>query len=391
VAGLAVGLLLSGCAFVWWGVQPPRPGRFYTAPAEVGARPGVLLRAESVDSDVERATSYRILYTSRDLHNRPVAVSGLVLVPHAPAPSGGYPVIGWAHGTTGVARRCAPSLTPDTVTTTVAGAQKLVDAGYLVAATDYPGLGTSGTHPYLIGRSEAQAVLDSVQAVRDRPDWHAGARFVLWGHSQGGHAALFASQYAARLAPGLQLAGTAVAAPATELSVLLRQDLTEPFGKVFGSMALTSWSRLFPGADLARAVKRRDRPLTAIIAAGCIAARSQALVALPPVKLMSQDFVSMDLTTTQPWASIITDNTVAPEGIDGPLFIAQGTADRVIGPEVSREWARRMCRRNPMVTYHEYAGKDHLSVLSAAESDVLAWMEQRFTGSSPEPGCRDIG
>ena len=41
--------------------------------------------------------------------------------------------------------------------------------GYAIAATDYPGLGTPGPHPYLVGDSEARAVIDSVRAARSFP------------------------------------------------------------------------------------------------------------------------------------------------------------------------------------------------------------------------------
>ena len=36
----------------------------------------------------------------------------------------------------------------------------MLSQGYVVVATDYPGLGTDGIHPYLIGESEGRAVLE---------------------------------------------------------------------------------------------------------------------------------------------------------------------------------------------------------------------------------------
>src|SRR5271170_2262080 len=79
----------------------------------------------------------------------------------------------------------------------------MLDRGYVVAATDYPGLGTPEVHPYLVGESEAHAVLDSVRAARAIPEAAAGARFAAWGHSQGGQAALFTGIEASRYAPEL--------------------------------------------------------------------------------------------------------------------------------------------------------------------------------------------
>jgi alpha-beta hydrolase superfamily lysophospholipase len=75
---------------------------------------------------------------------------------------------------------------------TIWGLAEMMARGYVVVATDHPGLGTPGMHPYLIGVSEGRAVLDSVRAARDLPDAGASNRFVVWGHSQGGHASLYA-------------------------------------------------------------------------------------------------------------------------------------------------------------------------------------------------------
>jgi hypothetical protein len=88
-------------------------------------------------------------------------VSGIVIVPPGPPPAGGWPIVAWAHPTTGVVPHCAPSLALF-VFQQIAGSRKLLENGYAIAATDYPGLGTPGPHPYLVGESEARAVIDSV-------------------------------------------------------------------------------------------------------------------------------------------------------------------------------------------------------------------------------------
>ncbi len=71
----------------------------------------------------------------------------------------------WAHPTTGIVSKCAPSLAR-ILFRTIQGLHEMLQRGYLIAATDYPGLGTAGPHPYLVGISEGRAVLDSVRAAR---------------------------------------------------------------------------------------------------------------------------------------------------------------------------------------------------------------------------------
>jgi pimeloyl-ACP methyl ester carboxylesterase len=144
-----------------------------------------------------------------------VAVSGIVLAPEAAPAEGGYPVVAWAHGTTGVADMCAPSRAGlDNIPAEVLA---LITKGYVVTATDYEGLGTAGVHPYLVGISEGRSVLDSIRAVQTLPDAHAGTEAVVIGLSQGGHAALWSAELAPSYAPGLTLLGAYAASPPTDL------------------------------------------------------------------------------------------------------------------------------------------------------------------------------
>lgn len=143
----------------------------------------------------------------------------MLVVPDGPPPADGRPVVSWQHPTSGVDRLCAPSLSRD-VLKMIMGLPELLKRGYAVVAPDYPGLGTPGPHPYLVGESEGHAVLDAVRAARNAPEAHAGQRFAVWGHSQGGHATLFAGLLAQSYAPELQLVGAAAAAPAYELDKL---------------------------------------------------------------------------------------------------------------------------------------------------------------------------
>ena len=117
-------------------------------------------------------------------------------------------MIAWAHGTTGAATECAPSVLDDGL---AAGAMflqdEVVDAGWAMVATDYIGLGTYGPHPYLIGQGEGRSVLDAVRAAHELPDVNLADETVLWGHSQGGHAALWAGMLAPTYASELEIDG----------------------------------------------------------------------------------------------------------------------------------------------------------------------------------------
>ena len=184
-------------------------------PGSVAGKPGSIIRVWPLEGGGPAgADAFRILYRSTGLKGEPIAVSGSIFIPSGVAPAGGRNVIAWAHPTTGVVSSCAASLMPDDAGM-IWGLADMLAQGYVVTATDYPGLGTPGPHPYLIGVSEGRAVLDSVRAAQNLPSAGASNRFVVWGHSQGGHASLYAGELAAGYAPDLKIVGVAAAAPAT--------------------------------------------------------------------------------------------------------------------------------------------------------------------------------
>ena len=101
----------------------------------------------------------------------------------------------------------------------------MIAQGYVVVATDYPGLGVP-RHPPLSDRRERGTRRARFGPRGARAAEYSGAsnRFAVWGHSQGGHAALYTGEVAARYAPELKLVGVAAAAPATYLVELFDAD-----------------------------------------------------------------------------------------------------------------------------------------------------------------------
>src|SRR4051794_39260851 len=205
----------------------PAGVKFYTPPSPLpGSKHGDLIWARNLSGQpaLAQASSNRlVLYRSTGVDGRPIAVSGTVSLPKGKAPKGGWPVITWAHGTTGIADQCAPSRdtasNPDHLLNAYVYPElnAWLKAGYAVVRTDYEGLGTPGVHPYLNGRSEGRSVLDSVRAARKLTP-SLSRRYVIAGHSQGGQAALFAARLAPSYATGLTLRGTLAYAPVSHLS-----------------------------------------------------------------------------------------------------------------------------------------------------------------------------
>jgi dipeptidyl aminopeptidase/acylaminoacyl peptidase len=176
---------------------------------------GSVLQSEPLEAP-DGVRAWAVLYRSTGFDGQPAAVSGVILAPEDVAPAGGRPILAWAHGSRGLSDDCAPS--HEGVADLMPLAQPFMDMGYVVAATDYEGLGTPGPHPFLVGASEGRAVLDIARAAGLLPGTEATTDVALLGHSQGGHAVLWASELASAYAFELQVVGTVAISPVGDLS-----------------------------------------------------------------------------------------------------------------------------------------------------------------------------
>ena len=362
-------------------------GAFYRAPAsDAEGAPGTLVRQEVIDGAPLGATTYRVLYRSTGLDNKPILVSGVVIVPPGDPPPGGRPIVAWAHPTSGVVPRCAPSLAIF-LFEQIQGLRSFVRDGYVVAATDYPGLGTPETHPYLVGVSEGRAVLDFVRVASAMPGAGGGKKFVVWGHSQGGHAALFTGILAKSYAPELDLLGVAAAAPATDLTMLMNEDIDSVGGKNITAMTLWSWQRVFH-ANMDRVVDPRAMPAVDELAQECIEGPFDLKRRQRTEAPLQQYFLTTKHPSDlEPWHTLLAENSPGTLPPEIPVFLAQGTDDVIIHPEVTQDYEAKLCGAGSKVRMILMPNIGHGRAAQASTSALLDWASDRFDGKPAPDDC----
>ncbi len=373
----------EGEAAVAAATEPFDGADFYAVPDPVPAgEPGTLVRYEPVDDlDVAGAAAWRVMYLSESLEGDPIVVTGTVLVPPGAAPDGGRPTLTIAHGTSGIADECAPSKDPAFTELALMG--PFVDAGYLVALTDYEGLGTPGRHPYLVGESEGRSVLDAAKAAGQVPDAGAGDQLAIFGYSQGGHGALWAGELAADWAPGYEVTGTVAGAPATELPVIFRAAGSSPAVAGFLYMIIAGFAEAYPEADPSLVLTPAGEAELAQVDEGCVGDVIGHFAGLAGDELLDPGAAEVE-----PWAELAAANDPGRVATDSPILIVHSAADDTVPAALSELLAQRMCDEGQVVERRVYdKGQSHVEAVPDAVNDAFAWLQERAAGDEAASTC----
>jgi alpha-beta hydrolase superfamily lysophospholipase len=289
-------------------------------------------------------------------------------------------VISWAHGTHGIADQCAPSRTGDMVSR-LPSIGKVVSQGYVVAATDYEGLGTPGTHPYLVGESEARGVLDIVKAAQQIRETGASDTTFVWGQSQGGQAALFAGEIQPTYAPELDLKGVVSGAPVTDATAMFPAAATIPETLGFAVMGLMGMQAAWPDAKVSDVLTPAAIQQSKIVDEKCYGA------VLDAFKQPVAKVIAHNPGDVAPWPAIFAKDTPGSVPTAAPMLVYQGLSDDVVYKVFTDAYVKKACALGNTVDYQTFSGSDHYSENEVAEKDVLEWMQARQAGVPAPSSC----
>ena len=352
----------------------------------IAQQAGTLIAADPVIDTPAGMQAWRVRYWTTDAAGRPREVTGMVVAPREAVPAQARPVLAWTHGTWGVASRCAPSLSKDfwSVTTGLGAVRN----GYVVVAPDYPGLGSAGMHPFLIGEDTARSVIDGVRAARSIPGASAGSRYAVWGESQGGHAALWTAQTSRAYAPDLTLVGAAAAAPPTNLAQNLRSTSNRALKSFFTAYIGRSWSVSY-GAPLSSLGNRQTQDIiTRLADNNCITLNMKPkLGMILGISVLNSRLQSIDIGRIEPWAGLARRNSPTIANIGVPLLIAQNAKDDLVAPAVTAAHVRGLCRSGNRVRSIAISGEGHATSAKDSAAATLAWIADRFANKPAPSDC----
>ncbi len=365
------GRIMAGVAGVVVSMTVALGGR---ADARVGDAPGTVTDLVELAGRLHvrgAVTAERFTYWSRGPRG-PMQSTGVLYLPEGSPPHDGWPIVAYAHGTSGIADQCAFTLQPrDYYLTSVY--PDLLRAGYAVVVSDYVGLGTPGVHPYLDGPAQARSIIDGVRAARAVAP-SLGTRWAVFGQSQGGHAALFTAQLAPGDAPELELRGAAATGAPSNLDLVVPlagpwlprlplQKTTAYFG-----MLLAGLSSSAPELDIDGYLTPVGRDVLRIVESEC-AVEADAKVSGIGIGAM----LSRPLEDPALLAALRAMLRVPTSGYSVPLFLGQGLTDLEVPAPLTLELIAQLHSAGTDLRVGWYPG-DHLGAAREAFPDALAFL-----------------
>lgn len=360
---------------------------FYRPPSDAPGAPGTLIRSQELNDRVLPAGSraWRIMYSTTFPDGSPATAVATVLAPAA-LPPGPRPVVMWEHGTVGIQEKCMPSA----VTSPFEGVPALdevIQQGWVLVATDYAP-NPQGVHPYIIGEGESRNGVDSVRAAKDMPELDLDNRTAIWGHSQGGHAALSTAIRGGDYAPELNLVGAAAFAPASNMEKIMALHVNDATGARLGPYLATAYSQYYSDVKFDEVVPPQVRGIARKMADLC-QFDPKDIPALQEFTRQANGVPIIPDPAAGPLGRRLREN--APTGlISIPLLVAQGSADEVVYPEVNDTYVDEQCDKGQSLTYWKVFGRDHGGVVaprSPLAAPLIDWTKDRFNGVPEAAGC----
>jgi pimeloyl-ACP methyl ester carboxylesterase len=209
---------------------------------------------------------------------------------------------------------------------------------------------------------------------------------VVWGHSQGGHAALWTGIVGPRYAPDLEIRGVAAIAPAANIKNILAMNVE--VDKSFGAYLALSYSRFYPDITFEKAVRPEALDAARQIVNLCNF--------LPPedserIEALAATFDGPALATSSNKAlQDRLEQNKADGLITAPLVIAQGLSDNVVSPSATDAYVEARCAAGQQLEYWTFARPDHLTIIQPGtplEEPLIGWTTARFANEPQAAGC----
>lgn len=311
------------------------------------------------------------------------------------------------HGTTGFMDDCAPSKS------LVGQALPALFAsfGYLVVAPDFIGLKSLGDpspelHPYLVGQATAIASLDALRALPNMPEDKRGGfcpppEYLVFGGSQGGHAALWVDRLAPYYASELTSFGGVATVPPADLFTQMERALQSEVSATGNTIAfLGSASSWYGAADQLDEVFNPPYDVEVPMALKSSCDPGDGLDPVPTFEELFNasllDAAAMGtLADADPWGCMAAENGLTTTSVarinqdtgSYGLLMVYGEEDNLVHTPIERDAFTTLCGQGMPLGFLECQGAGHTEASFYAMPEILEFLDARGAGEAFAAPC----
>ena len=386
---------------------------------------GQVIRQEKITTSIKGAQAWRIAYISSDIAGRKTIATGMVIAPTGPAPEGGRPLISWAHGTTGTAQNCGPSQVTDPAVPLnqyflmsgsswtdygVPSVDELIGEGFVVAATDYQGLGGGGRHQYGVSATQGMDAINAARAAGSMKETGANKKTLVYGWSQGGGATIAAAsmpEYIKQKGTAfddLDMLGFVAMAPLDLAAAAPKGKIDQAGADAYFSGTFKEFSDSifnFSHAVMGYWGTQAAFPklqLSDIMTDEGVQAINQIMTnkcmhVVPDTLNFNFSSTYMNLIKKNPsntlaWSEAFVKGSIAQVKPVAPVQIYFGTADVTVPPPMHKAYQDQMCQLGGNVGRMQLPGaQNHFTTPPVAKQYYLEWIKDRVAGKPLANGC----
>jgi pimeloyl-ACP methyl ester carboxylesterase len=366
---------------------------FYIPPSPLPAgKPGDVIRyrrisfQSSISGMVQGTIGYAVMYLSTSATGQPIAVTGTILVPTNHTPPEGAdnrPLVGYGNEAVGLGDNCAPSrILQFGNSGEIPLFSEILKRGYVIAASDYEGLGTPAVHTFGVTVSAAHTMLDILRAARNiqeiglKPDGKVG----VFGYSQGGAAAAGAAELAPYYAPDVKL--TAAAAGGAPIDPIAFSKNNS--GKIFSSVnfaAAAGYDAAYPELDLKSFLNEKGRIANGDSYNACI----ESIATLAFKK--SSDYLTRDIYTDPKWDARFEQNHLGHIAPQIPTLYFHAVYDQAAPYRSATQLRRAWCEGGTPLRFEGLYGFEHVTAGPQWMPVAARWLADQFNGKVDKGNC----
>jgi hypothetical protein len=329
--------------------------------------------------------AFRLKYVTTNARGKRALSTGMLFLPKGRPPRGGWPVISWAHGTSGLGDSCAPSLIgPALPKRDRPYLANWMREGYAIVASDYAGLGTPGLMAYLHGRSEAHNIVDIVKAGRAyarrlSPTSRLARKWVVIGQSQGAGAAIYTARYATsfggRALDYRGAVGTGTPAYIEDVVSQLAPDFPalSPGTTAYMAYILAGMRWTHPDLGIDGVLTNVGRNYLELAETRCVFPFEEDLEGAS-----IGSFFTRRLDTLPNFARTAKRYMAMPEeGFDRPFFMGHGLDDVDVPYGLTKPYVDKLRANDEPLTFKSYDA-DHSGALLESQKDTHPFVRKLF-------------